>query len=381
VVAERLALRVLDPLPRRLRPLRQVGHQAAQLAARPRRERRVDPLLQLVGLEAAVGVRTAQPGGGFLSVCVARPDLGTGYTLNRAHAPKKVLCATLELDRRYIERRDFPPARRGYDPDEVDRHLQAVAAAVEELKRGAQAQPTVAGAAATRVQAIVEAAERSATEIEEQARAEAQKVRADAERAARDAREQADRQAAEHVERAQAVADGLAERAKELESQVDQLLDQLSGATTAVVDGLRGGAENLRSELGQMRRELGTVREARGVAPAGLADQPTEQFTPPDLEPGAEVAPEPEPVAEPGPPDAEPAVIEDTVEAAEQAAARQPEPARPAAGRASEGARLIALNMALSGTPREETARYLADNFDLDDQDELLDEVYARAGG
>ena len=45
------------------------------------------------------------------------------------------------------------------------------------------------------------------------------------------------------------------------------------------------------------------------------------------------------------------------------------------------GARLIALNMALNGTPRDETARYLSQNFDLDDQDSLLDEVYARVGG
>jgi hypothetical protein len=85
------------------------------------------------------------------------------------------------------------------------------------------------------------------------------------------------------------------------------------------------------------------------------------------------VSSSPEPVEEPGPPDAEPAVVE-------QAA----EPVRPAAGqsgRASEGARLIALNMALSGAPREDTARYLKENFDLADQDDLLDEVYARAGG
>jgi len=47
----------------------------------------------------------------------------------------------------------------------------------------------------------------------------------------------------------------------------------------------------------------------------------------------------------------------------------------------AEGARLIALNMALNGTPRDETARYLAQNFELDDQDALLDEVYARVGG
>jgi uncharacterized membrane protein YqiK len=43
----------------------------------------------------------------------------------------------------------------------------------------------------------------------------------------------------------------------------------------------------------------------------------------------------------------------------------------------AEGARLIALNMALNGTPREETDRYLADNFQLADRDALLDDVYS----
>ena len=49
------------------------------------------------------------------------------------------------------------------------------------------------------------------------------------------------------------------------------------------------------------------------------------------------------------------------------------------AGDDEAGARLIALNMALSGTPREETARYLADHFSLADADALLDDVYERA--
>ena len=44
------------------------------------------------------------------------------------------------------------------------------------------------------------------------------------------------------------------------------------------------------------------------------------------------------------------------------------------------GARLIALNMALSGSSREETARYLAEHFGLADPEALLDDVYARAG-
>ncbi len=37
--------------------------------------------------------------------------------------------------------------------------------------------------------------------------------------------------------------------------------------------------------------------------------------------------------------------------------------------------------MALNGTPREETERYLAENFELPDRDGLLDEVYASVEG
>ena len=44
------------------------------------------------------------------------------------------------------------------------------------------------------------------------------------------------------------------------------------------------------------------------------------------------------------------------------------------------GARLIALNMALSGTPRAETAAYLAEHYDLADADALLDDVYSQVG-
>ena len=46
-----------------------------------------------------------------------------------------------------------------------------------------------------------------------------------------------------------------------------------------------------------------------------------------------------------------------------------------------EGARLIALNMALNGTPREETERYLAENYDVANRQRLLDEVYASVQG
>jgi hypothetical protein len=45
------------------------------------------------------------------------------------------------------------------------------------------------------------------------------------------------------------------------------------------------------------------------------------------------------------------------------------------------GARLVALNMALNGEPREATDKYLAENFSLSDRDKLLDEVYASIEG
>ena len=44
------------------------------------------------------------------------------------------------------------------------------------------------------------------------------------------------------------------------------------------------------------------------------------------------------------------------------------------------GARLIALNMALGGSPRDDTRIFLEEHFELPDIEALLDDVYARAG-
>ena len=73
------------------------------------------------------------------------------------------------------------------------------------------------------------------------------------------------------------------------------------------------------------------------------------------------------PVDTPTPPPEKPAPVEDSpVE----------EPPRPRKG--GEAPRLIALNMMLDGSPREEVARYLNENFDLEDPGELLDEVWSQ---
>ena len=44
-----------------------------------------------------------------------------------------------------------------------------------------------------------------------------------------------------------------------------------------------------------------------------------------------------------------------------------------------EGARIVAFERAISGRPRDETDRYLAEHYDLPDRAALLDEAYAVA--
>jgi hypothetical protein len=85
----------------------------------------------------------------------------------------------------------------------------------------------------------------------------------------------------------------------------------------------------------------------------------------------------------PGSPPAAPAETAKTTRAP-KAAPKVEATQEPKAGDAEadvEGARLIALNMALNGEPREAADSYLAENFDLADRGTLLDEVYASVEG
>ena len=69
-------------------------------------------------------------------------------------------------------------------------------------------------------------------------------------------------------------------------------------------------------------------------------------------------------------------------DAAELGAASGAAPLAAAAPRDdAAAARIVALDMALSGKPREETDRFLAEHYDVEDRAGLLDEVYAAAQG
>src|SRR4051812_14226857 len=135
-------------------------------------------------------------------------------------------------------------------------------------------------------------------------------------------RARADEEASAHVRRVQTAADGLLGKLDALEAELGTLLRAL-----------REGGERLQAGLAELQSEV-----AGGAAAA----------SPPVVE------------------DADLSALEEDF--------------APAAPADEAGARLIALNMALDGKPREETARYLAENFSLPDAEALLDDVYERAG-
>jgi DivIVA domain-containing protein len=224
------------------------------------------------------------------------------------------------MDRRSIERRDFPTGRRGYDPAAVDAHLRAIADQVEELEAAARRRTeTLAEAASEQVRLIVEAAESSAAEI----------------------KRRAEREAAEQLARLSEAAAAMLERLEVIDRELASLLESL-----------RAGGRRLVAELKLLEESLTPLREAvspaAGSAPAVAEGLRSERPAP--------------------------------TKTVEGDAGRDAE-LEGDAGPEAEGARLIALNMALSGSPREEVDRYLAENFKLADRQRLLDEVYASAVG
>ncbi len=236
------------------------------------------------------------------------------------------------MDRPSIQRSDFPTVRRGYEPDAVDAHLRHVADEVEAMRsRG-----PLASAASSQVQKILEAAETTADQL-----------RADAGEEAR-----------EHVHRVSTAARELLERLGAMHDELGAMMDRL------------------REEAGRLSAELRSLeRDAVELAPPVEEEEPEPE--PVAEEPAPEPEPEPEPVAEP----------EEPVEGTPETVAGK---ARSKRGRAKaapqakpddeEAARLVALDMALAGTPRDETEQYLAEHYTLADPGAILDDVYALAG-
>jgi len=151
----------------------------------------------------------------------------------------------VDIDRQAIERRDFPIARRGYEPAAVDAHLRALASEIEQLQRelsDGDAPTSLASTAGTQVQGILAAAEATAAELERDARESARKTRQAADADAASTREQAIAQARGQVAFVAQATAALLERVSSIDAEVG-----------ALVDSVRAGADRLGKPRGACR--------------------------------------------------------------------------------------------------------------------------------
>jgi hypothetical protein len=195
---------------------------------------------------------------------------------------------------------------------------------------------------AAHVEAIVQAAEREA-------------------RAAERAIEERRRAAEEEVDRYLAAA-----RLRSLSTAARRLADELSDAATLLTDELRRADEEAEAALPR------TPWSAPAPPPAASAAR-HEAAAPAPAPPAPEPAPSPEPepiwargeFAEPAPPPVPP------IEQAPPVTA-----AGPAFPEAPSAARLVAIEMAVSGSSRAEVSDHLREQLGVLEADELLDDVF-----
>jgi hypothetical protein len=141
----------------------------------------------------------------------------------------------------------------------------------------------------------------------------------------------------------QAAETSAAEIKREAEAEAERIRSAARETKQADVSGLLAIVAKMREDLDALEARL---KEEQAPAPAAAPPETAKTTRPP------KAAPAPPSRAKADDPDAD-----------------------------AEGARLIALNMALNGEPREAADKYLAENFELSDRSALLDEVYATVEG
>jgi hypothetical protein len=244
-----------------------------------------------------------------------------------------------------MEDHPTPPGGEGYEPE----------------TRSPLREPV--GSAGERIQVIIEAAEKAAAGIIEDADAQARRY-IDA------SRQRADALADERVRVMSNLTDTLIRQAELVRRQSDELL--------AALDSARG---ELAGRIGQ---ELSAGSPALGEAPARQADQPSaapQGSGVPHLQPveterpglqAVQPSPEPQPPPQQSPSEPPPAPSGPTATPPESAS-----PTSPATGGTSpsDGARLLAAQMAVAGSSREEIETRLRDEFGIQDAGPILDGI------
>lgn len=201
-----------------------------------------------------------------------------------------------------------------------------------------------ASGAAERIATIIEAAERAAAAVVDNADANARRY-------LEEAQAEADRIVAARLSSLSELTDSLVAQAEEIRRQADRLLESL-------------GHANAQTEAATPSPQ-GTHLSAVAPPVVAPAPEPVADFVPPESvpEPAPEQpAPVPKPAAAPPPsePDPEPAE----------------KPSPPADDQAtSAGARLLATQMAVSGSSREEIEARLRSGFEIEDTASILDAI------
>lgn len=237
----------------------------------------------------------------------------------------------MALDRQSVIRTDFPMSRRGYDRIAVDRHLDEIAQQLDGIER-----PVSIGATTSaHVQSILDAAEASAAEIERRAWDDATRVQDEADQAVARARVQ--------VQALATASRSLRERLQGLLTEVEALEGNLAepGLRTSEAEPAFDPQDTMAFDpIGE--DDVVAAPETRFGRDAPAPDHRTGWLTQ-------------APVAAP---------------------AWSTATTQPVGQEARESARLVALNMADGGQPREATDAYLADLYPADERAALLDEIY-----
>jgi len=185
--------------------------------------------------------------------------------------------------------------------------------------------------------------------------------------------------------RVRAALDEAEEKAREIVSSADERAKELIANAEADAERIRGRAESESQErLTQVREAFASLEGAMGSgSPKSEIDpgpvEVPEPMPPVEPEPSPHVEPEPMPPVEPEPSPPDPEI--------EPPAPAQPDRGSPQLENGfgmershdATAARIVAMNMALDGSARDEISSYLDESYEIENNEKLLDDVMARA--